>query len=314
MKIVFFGTPSFAAEILQDLIEHHISIAGIVTQPDRPQGRRLQMTPSQVKSLSVNRIPQLPLFQPEKASDPIFLKQLEDLQADLFVVVAYGQILSRKLLAIPPLGCINVHASLLPKYRGAAPMQRCLMNGDAETGVCIQKMVYELDAGDVIDSAKMTIPSDMTLGDLEQELCNLSKPLLRRVVQKYDQGVPAATPQDASLVTIAPKITPEEMRIHWDQSALHIHNRIRGLSPRPGAWCWIEQGGRKRLKILRSQINSLSGPPGKLLVFQKNDCIVAAQNGSLRLLEVQPEGKKSMSVEQWIRGCQSLPLFEQLKD
>jgi methionyl-tRNA formyltransferase len=273
------------------------------------------MCPSAVKQVAQRLASLSILLQPEKASDPRFLHQLEDIHGDLFVVVAYGQILSQKLLSIPRLGCINVHASLLPKYRGAAPIQRCLLNGEKETGISIQKMVYQLDAGDVIDEAKMPIPPEMTFGELEQALCDLSKPLLLSVLQKYQSGVPPAQAQEASLVTLAPKIKTEETEIHWDQDADRLHNQVRGLSPRPGAWCWIENRGnclnkeRKRLKILRTRVATPSGPPGSLISFQKESCLVATKTGSLQLLVVQPEGKKAMSIGDWIRGCQFPPGF-----
>jgi len=309
MKIVFFGTPPFAAQILQYLFDHGVSVAAIITQPDRPKGRNLELAPSAVKAAALHISPASLLLQPEKASDPQFLLQLENLHADLFVVVAYGQILSQKLLVIPKLGCINVHASLLPRYRGAAPIQRCLLNGDRETGVSIQKMVFQLDAGDVIDEAKMSIPLEMTFGELQQALCDLSKPLLLSVLKRYHSGVPSARAQDSSLVTMAPKIKPEDMEIRWNRSAVDLHNLIRALSPRPGAWCWMENKERKRLKILRSRVCEEEGTPGALLAFQKDRCIVAAQTGSLELVEVQPEGKKAMPVADWIRGCPVPPKF-----
>lgn len=309
MKIVFFGTPPFAAQVLQYLIDHNVSICAIVTQPDRPKGRNLEFAPSAVKQVFLQTALESRLMQPEKASEAQFLQELESLHAELFVVVAYGQILSQKLLSIPRLGCINVHASLLPRYRGAAPIQRCLLNGDKETGISIQKMVYQLDAGDVIDETKMAIFPEMTFGELQQALCDLAKPLLLSVIGKYREGIPAARAQDPSLVTMAPKIKPEDTEIHWNRDAVHLHNLVRALSPRPGAWCWIENRERKRLKILRTRLATPSGPPGSLIAFQKESCIVAAQTGSLELLEVQPEGKKAMPIADWIRGCQTPPRF-----
>jgi methionyl-tRNA formyltransferase len=312
MKIIFFGTPSFAAQVFQFLIDRGIHIAATVTQPDRPKGRNLELSPSAVKEAYFRSASESILLQPEKASDAYFLQQLETIHADLFVVVAYGQILSQKLLAIPRLGCINVHASLLPKYRGAAPIQRCLLNGDNETGVSIQKMVYQLDAGDVIDEAKIEIPQDMTFGELQQALCDLSKPLLLSVLTKFRTGIPLGQAQDSSRVTMAPKIKPEETEIHWNQDARSVHNLVRALSPRPGAWCWIENNGRKRLKILRTRVatqSGLSGQAGSLLSFHKDNCLIAAESDALQLLEVQPEGKKAMPVNEWIRGCQAAPRF-----
>ncbi len=313
MKIVFFGTPDFAAQILSYLVEQKQLIAAIVTQPDRPQGRKLKLTPPAVKQTAALLAPTIPLMQPTKASSPEFLQELSELQADLFVVAAYGQILSKKLLSIPPLGCINIHASLLPKYRGAAPIQRALMNGDPETGVSIQKMVFRLDAGDVVAEEKIPLPLDMTHGELQQSLCDLSKPLLSSVLKLYETGVPAGKPQDESQVTLAAKISPEETQIHWDSPARNIHNLIRGLSPRPGAWCWINTStGKKKLKILRTALSEETGAPGEVLSFEKGRCLIATQNGSLELIQVQPEGKKAMSVRDWMSGCKEAPLFTDL--
>lgn len=281
-----------------------------MTQPDRPQGRKLLLTASATKQLAHLHSWDFPILQPEKASDPQFLETLENLNADLYVVVAYGQILSRKLLAIPPLGCINVHASLLPKYRGAAPMQRALMDGVRETGVSVQKMVFQLDAGDVIDESRIPISSECTLGELHDLLCDLAKPLLLSVIKSYEKGIPASSPQDESEATFAPKIKPEEMELHWDRDASTLHNQIRALSPRPGAWCWIEMAGeRKRLKILQSKVSSGEGLVGELLSFEKDECLVATARGALQLLIVQPEGKRPMGVGEWIRGCSSPPIF-----
>ncbi len=295
MKIVFFGTPHFAAEVLKYLLDHHISVLAVVTQPDRPKGRSLQLTPPPVKTLLLEKAPHIPLLQPEKASQS--LEELKKFQADLFVVVAYGQILSQKLLDIPPLGCINIHASLLPKYRGAAPIQRAILNGETETGIAIQKMVRELDAGDVICEAKVPIGPDMTAGELEVKLIEAANPLLLSVLKS---GISSAKPQDPAKVTYAPKIELEEGQIDWAKPAQEIHNLVRAFSPRPGAWCWIEVAGeRKRLKILRSQI--LSAPT--------EDSVPCGQ-GALKLVEVQPEGKKAMKGADWLRGQKNVSFIK----
>ena len=305
-RIVFFGTPSFAAAVLQFLLDRGVQIAAVVTQPDKPKGRSLQLGTSPVKSLLLQQALEIPLLQPEKASDPQFLEKLASFKADLFVVVAYGQILSQKLLDIPPLGCINVHASLLPKYRGAAPMQRCLMNGEKRTGISIQKMVRQLDAGDVIAESILEIPPDMTFGELEEKLVLLAKPLLLEVIHQYERGVPSAVPQDHELASYASKIELEEGEIHWERSAQEIHNLIRSFSPRPGAWCWVYSpsgGEKKRLKILRSRVVHLEGAPGQ---FYLKEGIVACGQEALQLLEVQPEGKKTMIALDWIRGQKNI--------
>ena len=301
-SIIFFGTPRFAAEILKILIVHHIPIAAVVTQPDRPKGRSLQVSESPVKEVATRELPDTPILQPAKASELEFLTRLESFSGDLYVVVAFGQILPQKLLDIPRLGCINVHASLLPKYRGAAPIQRCLLNGERETGVCIQKMIKQLDAGDVIAEKKISIPSEMTGGELEQKLCELSKPLLLSVLEAYGIGFPAATPQDLDQVTFAPKIEPEEGEIHWAKGAEELHNLIRAFNPRPGAWCWVALDGvKKRLKIHRAIVVDQRGDAGSIL--SKKEGVIACGNGALKLIEVQPEGKPRMAGVDWLRGC-----------
>lgn len=302
-SIIFFGTPVFSAQVLDYLISNHVLIKGIVTQPDRPKGRSLQVSISAVKEVAQRKIPDVPIFQPERCSNAEFLQQITALQADLYVVVAFGQILPVKLLEIPSFGCINVHASLLPKYRGAAPIQRSLINGDLETGVAIQKMVKELDAGDVIVESRIPISEDMNYGELEQSLCDLSKPVLLSLIQSYSQGVPSAVPQDHSAATYAAKIKPEEGQISWDKDFSVLHDLIRGYSPRPGAWCLVEWNGEpKRLKILKSKKNLLlSGLPGQLI--PSKELIVSCKEGSLTLVEVQLEGKPKMNGSDWFRGA-----------
>lgn len=300
-SIVFFGTPLFAAHVLEYLIDHHVNIVGVVTQPDRPKGRSGKLTPSPVKQVAQHRLQTIPVWQPLKCSDISFLQELEKTWADLFVVVAFGQILPQKLLTIPPLGCINVHASLLPKYRGAAPIHRAILNGDSQTGIAIQKMVKELDAGDVIASQEVAIPEGMTFGELEEALCHCSKPLLLDVIRMYSQGIPPATMQDPSKVTLAPKVTPEEGEISWQKSAFEIYCLVRAFNPRPGAWCWVTVNGeKKRMKIWRAKIIFQQGAAGHLL--SPKEGTVGCGENALQLLEVQPEGKSRMTASDWLRG------------
>lgn len=304
LRIVFFGTPLFAAECLAYLLDHGADIVAVVTQPDRAKGRALQIGHSAVKTLLMQKAPRIPLFQPEKASDPSFLEVLATLQADLFVVVAYGQILSQKLLDIPPLGCINVHASLLPKFRGAAPIQRAIMAGEKETGLAIQKMVRQLDAGDVISVAKTPIGPDMTFGELEQKLIDLAKPLLLETLHLYETGIPPATPQNPAFATYASKVELAEGEVHWNRPASQLYSLIRAFSPRPGAWCWVSVGrDQKRLKILRAQMAPQKGDPGELL---SSSGVVGCLEGALQLVEVQPEGKRPMSAADWLRGQKNI--------
>jgi methionyl-tRNA formyltransferase len=308
LRIIYFGTPDFAASILKYILDAQVEVVAVVTQPDRPKGRSLQESPSPVKSCLLERALSIPILQPQKASEPLFLEQLKHFKAELFVIVAFGQILPQSLLEIPSKGCVNVHPSLLPKYRGAAPIQRSLLNGEKETGVAIQKMVKQLDAGDVIATAKIEILPNTTYGELERDLCELSKPLLLLVLQAYQKGIPQAEPQDHSLATYASKITVEEAEIHWNQAAQEIHNQIRAFSPRPGAWCWYValNGEKKRVKILRTSMMGLGGEPGEII---SPDGVVACGSNSLKIIEMQPEGKKVMSSSEWLRGFKTPPHF-----
>lgn len=309
MKIVFFGTSSFAARVLSFLNKHHQNIIAVVTRPDRPQGRSLVLLSPAVKEVAQKEIPHIPVFQPEKASTVDFATTLRALQPDLFLVVAYGEIIKTLLLEIPKKGSINIHASLLPKYRGAAPIQRCLMNGEKETGVTIMEMVLEMDAGDILAVGKIPIPLEMTFGQLESQLCELSGPLVLEVLKNIEQGRVKKISQNSADVTFAPKLLPQEEKINWHDPASKIHNQIRALSPFPGAWTYIQWGKeKKRMKIKRSEVvETMSGEPGSALLFSKEGWIVACQTGALKLLEVQLEGKKNMPVHEFMRGVQITP-------
>jgi methionyl-tRNA formyltransferase len=314
MNIVFFGTSGFAANILSDLISHRFNISAVVTRPDRQKGRSLHSSPPPVKQLVEKIAPEVPVFQPEKASTDDFARILESFHADLFVVVAFGEIIKKNLLSLPKLGCINIHASLLPKYRGAAPMQRALMDGVTETGITIIEMVLQMDAGDIIAMESIPVPQEMTFGELEEKLCHLACRMIKEVIQKFEQGKVTRIPQNHREATLAPKITPEEERIDWKKSAHVIHNQIRALSPRPGAWCLIKiNGEEKRLKIKRSEVvDHLTGQAGSILFAGKEKgLVIACGDLALRLLEVQLEGKKTMSAEEFLRGIQNLILNPQ---
>ncbi len=305
MKIVFFGTSSFAATILEYLLQHSVNIVAVVTRPDRPFGRAQKIKPPPVKEALLRLRPDLPLLQPEKASTPAFAETLASFAPDLFVVVAYGEILKQNILDIPKKGCINVHASLLPKYRGAAPIQRCLWDGCKETGVTIMEMVLEMDAGDMLAQAKMDISDNMTRGGLEQKLQELACPLLLEVIKNIERGSVQKISQNPQLVIFAPKIPVQEEKISWHEPAQRIHNQIRALSPQPGAWCQIKiQDVAKRLKIKRSQVVHQSGEPGAIL-SSHNELVVACGQEALQLIEVQLEGKKSLSIQEFLRGMNS---------
>ncbi len=307
MKIIFFGTSSFAAKVLSRLIEQNYQIVAIVTRPDRSKGRNLRPTPPPVKEAAAALKADLPIFQPEKASAPEFASVLKPLEADLFVVVAYGEIIKKNLLEMPKLGCINIHASLLPKFRGAAPIQRSLMEGEKKTGITIIEMSPQMDAGDILAIEEIPISEEMTFGELDAALCDLSVKLLFDVIRQFEEGKVVKTPQNHALATIAPKLMPEEGKIDWKKPAKSIHNQIRALSPLPGAWCPIKIGSdSKRLKIRKAQvIEGLPGEPGTILVSSKEGWVIACGRDALQLLEVQLEGKKPMSAQEWIRGIHS---------
>ncbi len=301
MKIVFFGTPDFAAEILKDLVAKGRDIVAVVTRPDKPKGRSSKLLPPHVKEISEQILSATPVFQPTKASDPQFIEQLKNLNADLFVVVAYGQILKQNLLDLPPKGCINIHASLLPKYRGAAPIQRSIIEGENETGITIMQMTLGLDAGDMLYQLKTPISLQMNAQELRSKLCELSKEAINHVLDHFDTIVPIK--QDDSKVTFAPKIEIEDGLVNWNKSALSLHNQIRGVYEDIGAYCKILlKGEEKILKIYSTEITPEVALPGTIISFGKTGIVVAAKEGSLKLLQVQLEGKKSMSAKDFACG------------
>ena len=307
MKIIFFGTPPFAAVHLKMLVEKGIEVVAVVTKPNRPQGRNLHNLPPAVKVEHAALIPHVPLFQPEKCSTPEFVEILQSLQADLYVVVAYGEIIKQQVLDLPRLGCINVHASLLPNHRGAAPIQRSLMQGDKETGISIIKLVLKMDAGDVLLTEKIPIDLSTTFPELEEALCTLGCKCLLQVINDIARGAVTAHPQDHALATFADKITPQECQINWELPALQIHNLIRAVTPYPGAWCYVVvRGQKKRLKILRSEYYTELSQPSKTLVFKAKDGLaVACKEGGVWLKEVQLEGKQVMPIAELLKGISS---------
>lgn len=288
MKIVFFGTPEFAKEILQFLRQRH-TLVGIVTREDKPKGRGLHLEPSPVKKAAGD----IPILNSKE--------EIQALQPDLFVVVAYGKILKQDLLAIPGKGAINVHTSLLPKYRGAAPIQRAIMQGEGITGVTIQQMALELDAGDILKQVACEIPSDMTFGELQDQLCHLGKEALEEVLQQYD-SLPRI-PQNHSEATFAPKVELEECEVDFEKEANVLHNLVRGVNPVPGAWCFITlRGERKKLKIFKTKVVKKEGQPGQILSYGKVGFVVACKKDALQLIDIQLEGKKRMPAEAFCCG------------
>ena len=299
VKIVFFGTPEFAVPSLQAILQSGShTVAAVVTQPDRPRGRhqRLQHTPVKAAARAF-----APVLQPERIRTPEFVAELQSFQSDLGVVAAYGRILPDGVLAVPRLGMINVHASLLPKYRGAAPVHRAVMNGDVETGVTIMRVVRELDAGPMFARVVTPIGPDDTSDVVEQRLAESGARLLVEVIDRIADGSAREEPQDDSQATYAPKITREEGPIDWSQPAAAIHNKVRGLYPWPHASTTI---AGERTLILRSSAleGSTDAAPGTVVDVARDAIHVSTGVGTLSLEQLKPEGRRAMSAREFLAG------------
>ncbi len=313
MRIVFFGTSPFAAEVLNFLRQQHgCDIVAVVTRPDRPRGRSLEILPAPVKAKALAIGLSCPIFQPPKASTDEFAATLKSLDPDLFVVVAYGEIIKQSLLSLPNRYCINIHASLLPKYRGAAPIQRAIMQGEKETGITMIEMVQGMDAGPMLKKKAVPIGENTTFGELEKDLLNAACQAVLETIRDIEKGAVAKEEQDHTQMTLASKLQPEDEIIDWQMPASAIHNQIRALSPFPGAWCKAIIGqSERRLKIKRTMVRSdLNGDPGVVLERSKGSLIIACGQGSLQLLEVQMEGKKAMPVQEFLQGLQQSLSFQ----
>lgn len=303
MKVIYFGTPSIAAEVLDFLIEKGVEVLAVVTKGDKPQGRSGKPTFSPVKELVTEKYPTLPLYQPDKASTPAFEEELRRYGADLFVVFAYGEIMKKDLLAIPRCGCINLHPSLLPKYRGPAPIIHALLDGAKETGVSIIEMVLKMDAGDILAQEKIAISEEMDRGELEKILVELGSETLLRVIKNYSHHVKQKVPQDEASATYVQKITPDKTKINWDQPATVLHNQIRAFSPRPGVWCTAQvEGKEKRLKIFKSLPLK-----DKKNSYAAGEWVIPCGEGALSILELQLEGKKRLFIDAFTRGMPKAP-------
>lgn len=304
MRVVFFGTPQFSADVLDYLLKNGVDVVAVITKPDRPKGRSGSPLPTPVKLIAQEHIPPIPVYQPELVSAPEFADVLPGYKADLFVVVAYGEIVKQHLLDMPKLGCINLHVSLLPKYRGAAPIQRSILEGDLETGATVMHMVRKMDAGDMIKTVKVPITPDLTFGELEQSLCTAGAKALLEVIQDFSRNIIVHIPQDHAKATFAPKIELEDCEIDWRKPAQQVHNLVRGVNPYPGAWCVARVRGKTlRLKVNRTQyLSDRRGKPGEILNYGPSGLIVACGQGAVRLLDVQLEGKKAMPAEDLMRG------------
>lgn len=299
MRILFWGTPEFATPPLRALTGEGHDVVAVVTQPDRPQGRsRSTLVPSPVKVIALAE--GIPVLQPERPRGPEFLAQLRALEPDLSVVVAYGHILSREIIDLPTQGTLNIHASLLPRWRGAAPIQAAMLAGDEETGVAIMRMVFELDAGPVLLEERTAIAPDETAGDLTERLSAMGAEALIETLALQALGEITERPQDATLATYAPKIDRAAARLDFTKPAIQVARAIRAFDPKPGAWAKV-RGGEVRLFGVRV-LPDRRGTPGEVLEIGEMGMIVACGSGGIAVEYVHPAGKRRLASLDWAQG------------
>ena len=299
MRVVFMGTPDIAATCLSKLIADGFTVVGVYTQPDRPKGRGMKLMPSPVKEVAQQH--HIPVFQPEHFREEETVQQLRALQPDVVAVVAYGRILPQKVLDIVPGGFINIHASLLPQYRGSAPYQWAVLDGQAETGVSAQFMVHKMDAGDVVGVSKTPIGPNETAGELLDRLAVLGAELLSETLTKYGEHTLVAIPQDESKVTMAPMLDKTMCPIDFTKTARQVHNHVRGLNPWPVATAQI---GGQNFKIYTTAIvdNPTAAPGGTVLGLTKTGLQIACGEGAVEIRILQAEGGKRMAAPDYFRG------------
>jgi methionyl-tRNA formyltransferase len=296
-RVIFMGTPEFACPTLLRLIERGEQVVAVVTQPDRPKGRGQKLMPPPVKELALKH--GIPILQPLKVRNPEVIEQLRDLRPDVIVVVAFGQILPKSLLEIPPRGCINVHASLLPRYRGAAPLNWCIVNGEQETGVTTMLMDVGLDTGPMLLKRSTPIDENEDIIALHGRMSAMGAQLLSETLDGVVAGSIVPQEQDSALSCYAPLLKKEDGLIDWNRDARSIHNQVRGLVVWPGAFTWLDG---QVLKIYRSRVGSGDGLPGQVLRSDKLGLEVACQGGSLIIDEVQLAGKKRLDAGSFLAG------------
>lgn len=302
MRIIFMGTPEFACPTLGTLIERGEQVIAVVTQPDRPKGRGQQTLPPPVKLLAEQH--GIPVFQPVKVRHPDAIEEIRSLEPDLIVVVAFGQILPKALLEIPKYGCINVHASLLPRYRGAAPLNWCIINGESETGVTTMMMDVGLDTGDMLLKKSTPIDPDEDTRSLHDRMSQVGAELLAETLDQLVAGGLVPEKQDDALTCYAPMLKKEDGQIDWSKDAASIKNLVRGMTPWPGAFSYLDE---KLLKVYRVELASGSGNPGEVLTAGRDGIEVACGEGSIIIHELQLEGKKRLPAAEFLAGCKLEP-------
>ena len=297
MRVVFMGTPDIAATCLKKILADGFEVVGVYTQPDRPKGRGMKMVYSPVKEVAVAQ--GIPVFQPENFRENATVEELAALQPDVCAVVAYGRILPQRVLDIPGKGCINIHASVLPQYRGSAPYQWAVLDGLQETGVSAQYMALKMDAGDIIGVAKTPIGENETAGELLDRLAVLGADLLSDTLKKVERGEAVATAQDETQVTFAPMLDKAMCPIDWTKTAQQVHDHVRGLNPWPTATATI---GGTFFKIHSTVIVEGNGQPGEILGLTKTGLQIACGQGAVEIRSLQAEGGKRMAAPDYFRG------------
>ena len=297
MRVVFMGTPDIAATCLKKIIADGFEVVGVYTQPDRPKGRGMKMVFPPVKEVAIAN--NLPVFQPEHFREDEPVEHLKALQPDVVAVVAYGRILPQRVLDLVPKGFINIHASVLPQYRGSAPYQWAVLDGLKETGVSAQFMVHAMDAGDVVGVSKTPIGPDETAGELLDRLAVLGADLLSETLTKYENKELIPVPQDETKVTMAPMLDKSMCPIDWTKTAQQIHDKVRGLHPWPVATMEL-QG--KKFKVHATKIVPGSGEPGEILGLTKTGLKIACGDGAIEVTSLQAEGGKRMAAPDYFRG------------
>ena len=297
MRIVFMGTPDIAAVCLKKLLADGFDVAAVYTQPDRPKNRGMKLAFSPVKEVALEA--NIPVYQPENFRDTETVETLRALQPDVIAVVAYGRILPQSVLDIPPKGCINIHASLLPSYRGSAPYQWAVLDGCKESGVTAMYLCREMDAGDMIETAKTPIGPNETAGELLDRLAVLGADLLAKTMDRLTKGPVEGTPQDPSKATYAPMLDKTMCPIDWNKTAQQVHDQVRGLHPWPVATA--ELAGTK-FKIHATVPTQGSGAPGQILALTKTGLVVACGEGAVEIRSLQAEGGKRMAAPDYFRG------------
>jgi methionyl-tRNA formyltransferase len=297
MRVVFFGTPEFAVASLKAMLRERISVVGVVTQPDKPQGRsRTTLVPPPVKVVA--QAEGLPVLQPTRPVGDLFLAALRRLEPDLGVVVAYGHLLRREVLELPARGLINVHASILPRYRGAAPIQHAILEGERETGISIMRMEEGLDTGPVLHRVTTPIADDETAGTLSRRLAGLGAGALVEAISLIGAGLERAQAQDDTAATYAPKISREVARLDWTRDPQSLERQVRAFDPAPGAWTSLDSAP---VKLFGATPAVGSGEPGTVLAATDR-LVIACGSGALAVREAQPAGKTRLAVADWVRG------------